>query len=302
MKPSLLKIFVILLIAVLSVSTAAIWIRLAMKVANNYTVGFSLFLAASRLIVSALILLPTAYKIKNAQITGKSLLFAIVAGICLAGHFATWIASLAFTSIVASTTLVTTNPLWVGLFSRFFLQEKLSKLTILGIGIASVGGVIVALGNGGEIHSGSYPLLGNALALMGAIMASLYIMFGTQAQKLGLSIGNYITITYSTAAIALFPLPLLFQTQYTGYSNSIYLYILLMAILSQLIGHTGFNWALRWLSPTFVSLSILFEPVISSLLGAIVFQEIPPLSIVWGGLILLTGVGTAVLGKNNNSA
>lgn len=112
----------------------------------------------------------------------------------------------------------------------------------------------------------------------------------------------FITITYSTAAIALFPLPLLFQSQYTGYHSSIYLYILLMAILSQLIGHTGFNWALRWLSPTFVSLSILFEPVISSLLGAIVFQEIPPLSIVWGGLILLTGVAAAVLGKNNDYA
>ena len=72
-----------------------------------------------------------------------------------------------------------------------------------------------------------------------------------------------------------------------------------MAIFPQLIGHTGFNWALRWLSPTFVTLSILFEPIIASALGAIVFQEIPPLSIVWGGLILILGVAVAVMGKKD---
>jgi drug/metabolite transporter (DMT)-like permease len=297
LKPSSFTILIILSIAVLSVSTAAIWIRLAMKTANDYTVGFSLFLAASRLIISALILIPTVYKIKASQVTTKAFLFAVIAGICLAGHFASWIASLAFTSIVASTTLVTTNPIWVGLLSRFFLQEKLSGLTISGIGIASVGGILIALGNGENINSGSDPFLGNGLALIGAIMASLYIIFGTQAQQLGLSVGNYVTIAYSTGAIALFPLPLLFNQQYTGYSGLVYVYIILMAVLAQIIGHTGFNWALRWLSPSLITLSILLESIISSILGAIVFQEIPPLSIVWGGLIILSGVAIAIIGN-----
>ena len=269
-----------------------------MQTANNYTVGFSVFLAASRLIISAVILLPTGYKIKPNQVNTKAFYYAVIAGICLAGHFASWISSLAFTSIAASTTLVTTNPIWVGLLSRFFFQEKLSKLTIFGIGISFAGGFLIALNNG-DINSGNNPLLGNGLALIGAIMASLYIMFGTQAQKLGLSIGNYITIAYSTAAIALFPLPFLFNIQYTGYSAAVYLYIALMAVISQLIGHTGFNWALRWLSPTFVTLSILFEPIISSILGAIVFQEIPSLAIFRGGLVLLLGVAIAVIGNKS---
>jgi drug/metabolite transporter (DMT)-like permease len=297
LKPSVFKISIVLLIAVLSVSTAAIWIRLAMKAANDRTIGFSLFLAASRLIISALILIPSASKIKSDRVTNQAFLCAVIAGICLAGHFASWIASLAFTSIVASTTLVTTNPIWVGILSRFFWQEKLSKLTILGIGIALIGGVLIGLGNGENINSGSNPFLGNGLALIGAIMASLYIIFGTQAQKLGLSIRSYVTIAYSTGAIALFPLPLLCDRQYTGYSGSVYFYIVLMAILSQLIGHTGFNWALRWLSPTFVTLSILGESIISSILGAIVFQEIPSLAIICGGLIILSGVAIAVRGN-----
>jgi drug/metabolite transporter (DMT)-like permease len=167
----------------------------------------------------------------------------------------------------------------------------------LGIGIATTGAGVIALGNEGTLNSGQNPLLGNGLALIGAIMASLYIMFGTQAQTLGLSIGNYIIIAYSVSAIALFPLPLFFNAQYTGHSSLIYFYVALMAIVSQLIGHTGFNWALRWLSPTLVSLIILFEPIISSLLATMVFQEIPSLSIVWGGLIVLVGVAMAIIGK-----
>lgn len=154
----------------------------------------------------------------------------------------------------------------------------------------------------GDINSGNNPLLGNGLALIGAIMASLYIMSGTQAQKLGLSIGNYITVAYSTAAIALCPILFLFNIQYTEYSAADYLYNAAMAVISQLIGHTGFNWALRWISPTFVTLSILFEPIISSTLGAIVFQEIPSLAIFRGGLILLLGVGIAVLGNEVGSS
>lgn len=296
MKPANFKVILILTIAILAVSTSAIWIRLAMKTANNYTVGFSIFLAASRLIISALILLPNSYKVRANSTNSKAYTYAIIAGICLAGHFASWISSLAFTSIAASTTLVTTNPIWVGLLSRFLFQEKLSKLTIFGIGISFAGGFLIALNNG-DTNSGNNPLLGNGLALIGAIMASLYIMSGTQAQKLGLSIGNYITIAYSTSAIALFPIPFLFDIQYTGYSAAVYLYIAAMAIISQLIGHTGFNWALRWISPTFVTLSILFEPVISSILGAIIFKEIPSVAVFRGGLILLLGVGIAVLGN-----
>lgn len=88
MKPSKFKIIFVLTIAILAVSTSAIWIRLAMQTANNYTVGFSIFLAASRLIVSALILLPTGYKIKTNTLNTKAYYYAVIAGICLAGHFA----------------------------------------------------------------------------------------------------------------------------------------------------------------------------------------------------------------------
>lgn len=280
---------------------AAIFIRLSMAAAEDRSIGFSLFLAASRLTVSAIILLPTwsKIKIKPDEFASSSFYYAIAAGICLAFHFATWISSLAFTSIAASTTIVTTNPIWVGLLSRWWYKEKLSKSVILGIAIALTGAILIGLSDNHLTGINSQPMLGNFLALVGAWMVSLYIMFGSMAQKQGLSLSSYIAIAYSSAALVLLPLPLLFKVNYWGYPGEVYLYICLMAIVSQLIGHTSFNWALRKISPTFITLSILFEPIVASCFGLIIFAEIPPLLVFLGGLIVIVGVAIVVTNPLN---
>lgn len=290
-KPDRWQIVIILIIGIVGVSLSAIWIRLANDaVALDNKVGFSLFLAASRLIVAALILLPSWKNFSRKNITPATLYYAIAAGICLAIHFATWITSLAYTSIAASTVLVTTNPIWVGLFNWWWYKEKLSKQNIIGIAIALCGGIIIAIADREVGGNHSNPILGDILALLGAVMSSLYIIFGAQAQRQGLTTGNYIAIAYSVSALCLFPLPFLSQTPYLGYSQSVYLYILLMAVMSQAIGHTSLNWSVRWISPTVVSLSLLFEPVVASVVGAIVFNEIPSLNLLLGGLIILLGI------------
>ena len=257
-------------------------------------VGFSLFLAASRLILAALILLPTWRKLNSVQVNRKSLYYAIAAGICLALHFATWITSLSYTSIAASTVLVTTNPIWVGILSWWCYGEKLSRHNIIGISIALIGGIVIAIADSHISHGYSNPLLGDTLAIVGAVMSSLYLVYGAQAQKEGLSTNNYIAIAYSTAAILLFPLPLLYKTSYLGYSPQVYLYVLFMAIVSQVIGHTSLNWAIKWVSPALVSLSLLFEPVFASLVAAIMWREIPSANLLLGGLTILMGIGIFV--------
>ena len=291
MKPSQWQIAIVLVVGVIGVSLAAIWIRLAIDAAiPNNKMGFSLFLAASRLIVAALILLLTRKNLKLPETKPQAYYYALTAGACLAIHFATWITSLAYTSIAASTVLVTTNPIWVGLFSWWWYREKLTRQGIIAIGIALIGGMIIAIADNNSSGSYSNLLLGDILALMGAVMSSLYIIFGSQAQRVGLNTGNYIAIAYSTAAVCLFPLPFLADTSYFGYGGQVYLYVLMMAVMSQVVGHTSLNWALRWVSPTLVSLSLLFEPVVASLVGAIVFEEIPSSYSLLGGLIVLLGI------------
>jgi drug/metabolite transporter (DMT)-like permease len=294
-KPARSQILLVVVIGIIGVSLAAIWVRLAVDtVMVDNQVGFSLFLAASRMILATIILLPTWKNLKLDRAKSAANYYAIAAGLCLAIHFATWITSLAYTSIAASTVLVTTNPIWVGLFSWWWYREKLSLQGVIGIGIALCGGVIMAIADSNIDGSYSNPILGDLLALIGAVMSSLYMIFGSQAQRRGLDTGSYVAIAYFTAALCLFPLPFLFKVSYLGYQGKVYLYICLMALMSQIIGHTSLNWSMRWISPTVISLSLLFEPVIASLVGAIVFGEVPSINLLLGGLIILGGIGVFI--------
>ena len=296
MPPSNAKIIFILTIGVVSVSASAIFIRLAIEAVGNATIAFSLFLATSRLILASVVLIPNWLTLSRQKVPVQAYYYAVGAGFCLALHFATWISSLSYTSIAASTTLVTTNPLWVSLLGWWWFREKPSKLTFIGIFVALTGGLFIVLAD--RYLSSSYPnpLLGNSLALIGAILVSGYILLGREAQRKGLNIKNYITVAYTTAGLALLPSIFLFGQGNKSYPLSVYVYVLMMAIFPQLIGHTSFNWALRWVAPTIVTMVILLEPIAASLLGVFIFGEIPAQEVIYGGLILLIGVGIAILG------
>ena len=130
---------------------------------------------------------------------------------------------------------------------------------------------------------------------MGAWTSSLYIFLGYQARTKGFSIGGYIVVVYTIAAILLLPIPFIFGVGYSGHSGSVYFYLLLIGLLPQLIGHTSINWAMGWVSPTFITLAVLFEPVGASFLGYLLFGEVPSLITLLGAVILLIGVAVAAL-------
>lgn len=294
-QPLKWQVGLVLIFGVFAVSTAAILIRLTTASSGTQGIGFSLFIAASRLTIASLILLPAWRNLQPTQLSPGAIKYGLAAGICLAVHFATWITSLSFTSIAASTTLVTTNPVWVAILSWLWFQEKPTKSTIFGIAVAFAGGVLIASGDFNTTVNNS-PLFGNFLALVGAWMVSLYLLFGREAQRRGLGIGSYVAVAYSTGALVLLPLPFIFGSTYFGYPVAVYFYIFLMAIASQVIGHTAINWAMRWISPTLVTLAILFEPIGSSILGYLIFQEVPGLLVLIGAIIMLGGVALAILG------
>ncbi|WP_373537548.1 DMT family transporter [Microcoleus sp.] len=300
-QPQNWSIALLLIIGVLAVSTSSILIRLANMEAGAGGLGFSLILAASRLSLSSLILLPAWQKIQWNSLQPGARRYAAAAGLCLALHFALWITSLSYTSIAASTALVTTTPVWIALLSRFWFGEKLTKMSIAGITIALAGGMAIALGSAGAESAGSSKLLGDFLALAGSWVVSLYLLLGREAQRRGLGIGGYIAIAYTVAAIVLLPLPLALGTRYTNYSHIVYFYILLTAVLPQLIGHTILNWAVVQISPTIVTLAVLFEPVAASFLGYLLFREVPAPAVLAGAAILLFGVATATVGAKKST-
>lgn len=287
-------------IGVVAVSTAAILVRLAIAGAGRSDVGFSLVLASVRLGMAALVLLPNWRPLlQNAPQTSAWGL-AIASGVALAIHFATWISSLAYTSIAASTTLVTTNPIWVALLAWLLWGEKLRPRLALGIAIAIGGGILI--GSDSAYSGGGNPWLGNALAIVGAWAASAYLLLGRAAQQRGMNTWAYSTVSYTTAAIVLLPLPWLMGSSYTGYPALVYGWMALMAVVPQLIGHTSFNWGMRYLSPTIVALILLLEPVISSILGYLIFQELPGHTSAIGAVLILLGVACSIGAASNKPA
>ncbi|MBR8828734.1 MAG: EamA family transporter [Gomphosphaeria aponina SAG 52.96 = DSM 107014] len=131
---------------------------------------------------------------------------------------------------------ISTNPVWVALFSWVWLKEKPPKMMVVGITVALTGAIFIALGDTGGGGENSNPLLGNILALLGSVIVSIYIICGREAQRQGLGIGGYIAIAYTTGALLLLPLPLLFGAGYCCYPQVVYLYIFLMAVFSFVSG------------------------------------------------------------------
>jgi drug/metabolite transporter (DMT)-like permease len=301
-SPKPWRIGLVLIIGMLGISTAAVFARLALTTAGIQDVGFSLLIAAARLTISAILLLPAWYNFRASSPSSKSIKYALAAGLCLSLHFAAWITSLSLTSIAASSTLVSTTPIWIALFSWLWFRERLTVASLLGISIAFTGGLLIASGDFEVDAVGSHALLGNALALFGAWMYSLYLLLGRKAQQEGLGLGIYVAIAYGTGALILLPLPGILGTAYTGHPAIVYVYMLLIAVLSQTIGHTSVNWAIRWLSPTIVTLATLFEPIGSSFLGYVLLGERLEMLTMIGAAILLIGVACVIVGEAEKSS
>jgi drug/metabolite transporter (DMT)-like permease len=299
--PSRIFVGLVLLVGILAASTAALFIRLAYAAEGSGSVGLGLLLAAVRLSGASLVLVPAWWGFRKASPEPGAMGYAVLAGIFLGVHLALWITSLAYTSIAASATIVTTNPIWVALILWLWRGETPSRLTAAGIIVAFSGGALIAVGDAGGASAGPKPLLGDLLALGGALSVSLYLIFGREAQHRGLGVGRYVATAYVVGALTLLPAPLLLGSGYSGWPGEVYLYGLLLAFIPQLVGHTSFNWAVRWVSPTLVALVILAEPVGSSVLGYLVFGEVPGFLVLVGAAVLLIGVAGAVWGEGARS-
>lgn len=292
MKKHLLPPPLVLAVGILAVSVSAILIRFAQGDAP------SLVIAAGRTTIASLLLLPFCLGWRRAELRRMSRTewrLALLAGALLGVHFASWISSLAYTTVASSTVLVTTSPLWVGIASPFLLKEKLSRSLVAGIALALVGSAIIALWDvGGGGNGGSRPLLGNFLALVGAWMAAIYLIIGRRLRA-HLSLLTYTTVVYGTAALFLLAAVILSGYPLIGYEPRTLALFLLMALGPQLLGHSSFNWALAFLPASYVAVTLVSEPIGSSLLAYLFFQEKPGTGVWIGGSLIILGLLVASL-------
>ena len=296
-KISSTRLLITIAIAILAVSTSSVFIRFAQAEAP------SLVIAASRLLLASLFLAPlalTKYRAELYKLSSKDLALGLLSGIFLAIHFATWITSLEYTTVTNSVVLVSTSPLWVAIFAPVFLKEKLTKTVVIGLILTLIGGTIIGFSDictwnvGITCASPSQIGLagaskGNFLALAGAWAVAGYLLIGRRLRA-KTSLIPYIFLVYGMGAIVM--LIILFASGNTlfGYSSTTYFWLLLIAIFPQLIGHSTYNWALRYLPVALVAVTTLGEPIGSGILAFIILKEIPTTLQFIGGILILTGI------------
>ena len=266
----MVRIFACMSVGIVAISFASIFIKFCDDVP-------SIMIATYRLTISSIILLTIAKGrgIRFTSFSKKQLLIGVLGGFFLSLHFSFWISSLKFTSVASSVVLVTTNPIFVGLFSYLLFREKQPPELILGIILSFSGSVILAIGDSGlqglSIQNPSF-LLGDVLALVGAIMTSGYLMVGSKLRE-EMDVLSYISVVYTFSACFLLIASVSWGIPFTGYKASSYLYMALLAIVPQLIGHTAINWSLKHLKTSMVAITILGEPIGASILAYIIFHE-----------------------------
>ncbi|MEO7803653.1 MAG: DMT family transporter [Actinomycetota bacterium] len=278
-----------LLVAVAAVSCSAPLVRVAEAP--------SLAIAFWRTAIATLLLLPfLVWRCRSEVLTlnKKQVLGLFGSGVFLAIHFATWIASVEMTTVASSVLLVTTSPVFVAIASMM-LGERPSRRVWLGIGLAGVGGVVIAAADLG-ISAGS--LKGDLLALVGAVSVSGYLLMGRGLRQ-RLSLLTYAVGVYGSCAAVLAVAMLFSRTSFVGYSSPTWLLLVAMALGPQLLGHTTFNFLLGRLESFKVAAATLGEPIGSGLIAAFAFGEVPRLWVFPGALLLLAGVALA-LGRSTD--
>jgi drug/metabolite transporter (DMT)-like permease len=303
-------------LGILAASTASIFIRFAQ--ADGVS---SLVIAAWRLSLASLILAPLAllrYGAELRALTRRDLTLALLSGIFLAIHFATWITSLEYTSVASSVVLVSTAPLWVAILAPITIREQVKRPVLIGMGLALVGVTIVGISdsctlrlnsgqalqmNSGQAFNGFTSLacpplsefvggtafIGDLLALVGALTVAGYLLIGRSLRE-DMSLVPYIFVVYGMAALVLIIIMLATGESPFGYQPQAYLWFLLLALIPQLLGHTSYNWALAYLPASFVSVTLLGEPISSAILAYFILGEGPTALMIFGAILILIGI------------
>lgn len=255
-------------------------------------------IAAWRLTIAVVVLAPVALSRRREELAAlnrRELLLALLSGLFLAVHFASWISSLAYTTVASSAVLVSTTPLWVAVFSPFTLREPISRGQLVGMLVALAGGVAIGVSDSGSTTAGN-PLLGDILALIGAVMAASYIILGRSLRR-KMSLVSYTFLVYGAAAVLLVIFMLVGGYSPVGYPAAAYLWFALLALVPQLLGHSSINWALGYLSAASVSTVLLGEPIGSTILAVILLHETPGVVKVFGAVLILAGIYAVARGE-----
>lgn len=275
-----MKRFIVLL-GVLGVSFSSILVRLS--------TAPSLVLVVYRMGFAAALLAPVVLMRHRGELMAlkkREVLLCLMSGASLGLHFSTYFESLRFTSIASSVVLVDTEVLFVALISILLFQKKLGPKAWTAVALALLGSVIIAMA---DTAAGPDAVRGDLLALSGAFFVAVYTMIGSVCRR-SVSTAVYTFLVYLTAALTVLCITLMSGVSVLGYGTVNYFTGIGMAVFCTLLGHSVFSWGLKYLPPAFISTVKLLEPVFASLLGLLLFGEVPGSLTLLGGAVIIAGI------------
>ena len=277
-----MKTYAVLTIGVICISTAAVIIRLIEAPATA--------IAFYRLAIASIFILPLSSFLRNTnglnQIRLQDTLMCLAASVAISIHFVAWIASLEYTAVASSVILVTTSPLIVAFLSKLFFQEHLHKNVYVGIALGLIGAVVLT---GGDSRLEGRELWGDLLAFIGAFSFAFYLILGKRGRT-RLNNLDYTSFVFLSASVMLFVISVIANQPLWNFDSKSIIFIVTLAIIPQLIGHSSITWALGSVRATLVSVAIMAEPVGAILLAWLILNEHPSLANLIGGLIILSGI------------
>ena len=271
----------LIILGVLGVSLSAPLIRIA--------TAPSMVLVLYRVAIAAALLLPYALLRNRAElwaIEKKELFLCLASGFLLGLHFSCYFQALYYTSIASAVVLVDTEVFFVALLMLILYRERIPKRAWPGILITFAGSVVIAVSDAG---GGSNVLLGDLIALAGAACMAGYTIIGKSCRQ-RITTTTYTVLVYLSASVTVLAVLLCRGIPISGYEPVNWLSALGMAVFCTLLGHSVFSWGLKYESAAFISTVKLLEPVFASLLGILLFREIPKAPVVFGGCIVILGV------------
>lgn len=276
-------------IGVISVSTAAIFVKLSTAPSS--------VIATYRILFAALILLvPTLIYSWNdlKKITRIDILYSFISGTFLAFHFLTWFESLKYTSVASSVVIIALQPIFAMIGVFIFFKEKVTRVQLLGGLLAILGSFVIGWG---DFKADNQAILGDFLALVGTLLVTGYWLLGQKLRK-NLSILPYVFLVYCSSSLVLITYNLIIKIDLIHYSPDEWKIFLGLAVIPTIFGHTLLNWGIKFVNATTISVSILVEPIIASFLAYIILNETLKISQILGAVLIFFGIVIYIINSN----
>lgn len=273
----------LLIVAILAVGPSAVLIRLA----DVPPISMAFYRLLTATVTIGLVILVRGRR-DLIGMDGRAFWLSVISGFFLALHFGSWISSLDHTSVANSVLIVTTQPIFAALMGMWYLREKLRPAVFAAIALALLGGAIIS---GGNPQIGGW--YGDFLALIGSIMAAAYLIIGRQVRRTVATLG-YVLVAYATAAVMLGIWAIAIDSPLSGFPAMSWLWIVLAGLGPSVVGHTLYNRALKYFSAHTVATTILGEPIVASILAALILSEYPSAWAYLGAVPIVLGVLWAI--------